>query len=166
MPLLDRLRVRLPVVLLAVGLAVLPAAGCASANQQNPASGPAQSLSLADALDKLEAISQDECETQPPATVYSGCTRFLTELANTLNSVRSEAAGLPQSAAVTAAANTITSAINDFNQRGCAPPPGLPPSAGAATQAPCVTDFARIQAGLRQLIAVLSPVVSRSATPS
>ncbi|MHA6793360.1 hypothetical protein ACVGVM_07530 [Pseudonocardia bannensis] len=152
-------------LLLVVGLAAALAVGCGGPSGSS-ASGQAASATLADTLDKLRLIGRDECATHPSATIYPRCTRFLRELENALNSVKNEAKELPQAGSINGAVQPIESAMDDFTQRGCAPPPGQPPSGtGGPVDAPCVADLTEVQSGLRQLVAVLSPVVSEGATP-
>ncbi|WP_214366757.1 hypothetical protein [Pseudonocardia sp. H11422] len=161
----SRARTRVRAVLLVLGLVAVLTVGCGD-RSGSPASGRAASAALADTLDKLRLIGRDECGTHPPATIYSRCTRFLRELDNALNSVKSESEGLAQAASINGAVEPIESAMNDFTQRGCAPPPGQPPSGTRSPEeATCVADLAQVQVGLRQLVAVLAPVVSQSATP-
>ncbi|HEY2095357.1 MAG TPA: hypothetical protein VGH72_02780, partial [Pseudonocardia sp.] len=85
-------------------------AGCGSSALTNTAPAntapptanatPTAGHAVANAVTKLNLISQDGCQISPPDQVYPVCDRYLAELRSAVNTVRNGSAQLPNGPAV------------------------------------------------------------------
>jgi hypothetical protein len=142
---------------LLAGSAVL-LAGCGSPTLTTPAPAPARTGTpsatgggaLGGAVSKLDLISQDGCQTDPPEQVYPGCDRYLAELRSAVATVQGNSAGLANAARIQGTAAELTGALGAFDRDGCG---GGPYSSGASNAPLCVADLGRVRAGLSTLLA-------------
>jgi hypothetical protein len=134
-------------------------AGCGSSALTNTAptnppapatnTAPTAGHAVANAVTKLNLISQDGCQTDPPDQVYPVCDRFLAELRSAVNTVRNGSAQLSAGAAVQATSAGILSAADAFDRDGCG---GGPYASGPENAATCTGDLGHVRAGLSTLI--------------
>ena len=137
-------------------------AGCGSTALTNtpssnaPASPPAPAgptptagRAVLSAVNKLNLISQDGCQTGRAEQVYPDCDRYLAELRSAANTVRNGAAGLPRTAEVEATSAALLAATDAFDRDGCG---GGPYASSADNAATCVADLGRVRTQLSTLI--------------
>jgi hypothetical protein len=132
-------------VLISAALLLLGACG-APAPAATPATAPT-GASLADLVEKVDSIAQDECATKPAATVFPNCPRFVAEVGNAAVAVKGAAPGRPGADALTATATSVSDGVSAFIRDGCV----LSPSQPAAPAATCGPDLARVQDALRAM---------------
>jgi hypothetical protein len=158
--LVRRIRLGLtPGILLLVALVVT---GCGSGSLTNttsprpsgtaastPGRAPGTSAGLAGAVSKLDLISQDSCQTQPPEQVYPNCERFLAELRSAVGTVRNDAAGLPNAGTLRVTATNVLAAADAYDRDGCGGGPNAP---GTANAGRCASDLGQVRAGLTALL--------------
>ena len=143
------------VALLAGSVVLL--AGCGSPTLTTPAPAPTGAPSatatgggaLGGAVSKLDLISQDGCQTDPPEQVYPGCDRYLAELRSAVGTVQGNSAGLADAARIQSTAAELMGALGAFDRDGCG---GGPYSAGASNGPLCVADLGRVRTGLSTLL--------------
>jgi hypothetical protein len=122
-----------------------PATAAPPASNATPTAGHA----VANAVTKLNLISQDGCQIDPPDQVYPVCDRFLAELRSAVNTVRNGSAQVPNGSAVQATSAGVLAAADAFDRDGCG---GGPYASGPENAATCTADLGHVRAGLSTLI--------------
>jgi hypothetical protein len=113
------------------------------------AATPTRSTALTSAIDKLNLISQDSCQTGPAEQVYPDCDRFLAELRSAVGTVRGGAAGLPHGDLVGVTSANLLAAADRFDRDGCG---SRPAASGPASAQACATDLTKVRAALSTLL--------------
>lgn len=131
-------------------------AGCGSPSlTSTPASRsaetgrPAASTALSSAIDKLNLISQDSCQTGPAEQVFPDCDRFLAELRSAVGTVRAGAAGLPHGDLVGVTSVNLLASADAFDRDGCGSRTNV---AGPASAQACATDLTKVRTALSTLL--------------
>jgi hypothetical protein len=134
-------------------------AGCGSSALTNTAPAntapptanatPTAGHAVANAVTKLNLISQDGCQISPPDQVYPVCDRYLAELRSAVNTVRNGSAQLPNGPAVQTTSAGILAAADTFDRDGCG---SGPYASGPENAAICTADLGHVRAGLSTLI--------------
>lgn len=120
---------RLVTAVVGVTCAILTVAGCADAQPGDRNNGPGYTNNAADLLVKMQALQSDPCRSAQAPQLFSGCGRFVTEIANSVITLRDTIPS--QSDAIT----TLSSAANTFQKLGCDTISGQP-SATQTAQCP------------------------------
>jgi hypothetical protein len=139
-------------VLLAFGLA-----GCADAQPGDVNNGPGYTENVSDLLVKIPALLQDPCRTGQLAQVYPSCGRYVTEVANTANTLEVAAPN------ETAAANALTKAVNTYQQQGCQ---NVTDQGSAVQNQQCPAALKTIGAELDEVDTALSSSAAADPTPT
>jgi hypothetical protein len=147
-------RLGLGVVAVLLGGALL--AGCGSSSltstsgsRQADTGHPTGSSAVTSAIEKLNLISQDSCQTGPAEQVYPDCDRFLAELRSAVGSVRGGAAALPHGDLIGVTSANLLAAADAFGRDGCGSQPG---AAGPASAQACATDLTKVRTALSALL--------------
>jgi hypothetical protein len=138
-------------------LLALALAGCADAQPGDTNNGPGYTENVSDLLVKIPALLGDPCRTGDVGANYPNCGRYVTEVANTANTL------MVAAPSETPAANAIQKAVNSYQQLGCETV-GPKPSAEQNTQ--CPQALRTIGSELDTVQKTLSSVASASATPT
>lgn len=156
-------RLRVGVVAGLLGGALL--AGCGSPSltstptSRPPNTGrPTTSTALTSAIEKLNLISQDSCQTDPAEQVYPDCDRFLAELRSAVGTVRGGAARLPHGDLVGITSANLLAAADTFDRDGCG---SRPNAAGTGSAQTCATDLTKVRTALSTLLDQTRDVSSR-----
>lgn len=110
---------------------------------------PTGSSALTSAIEKLNLISQDSCQTGPAEQVYPDCDRFLAELRSAVGTVRGGAATMPHGDLVGVTSANLLAAADAFGRDGCGSQPG---AAGPASAQACATDLTNVRMALSTLL--------------
>lgn len=93
--------------------ATLAIGGCANTQPGDKNAGPGVAQERPDVTVKLAALRGDPCRGPRVATIYPGCGRFVTEVANTVATLRAQ---LPGEVVATSALND---AVTVYQRLGC-----------------------------------------------
>jgi len=151
---------RYPVLIAALALTL---AGCGATTPDGAPTTPVRTGvdgSLSSLTDKIDSIALDECATEPAATIFPNCPRFITEVGNVAVAVRGAAPGRPDAAALESSATAVGDAVSAFIRDGCVASPSEP----APSVATCGPDLQKIQAGLKAMQSAVN--ASAAAAPT
>lgn len=112
-----------------VALAILAVAGCADDQPGDQNNGPGYTLNAQDLRVKIDALQSDPCRSAQATQIFSGCSRFVTEIANSVITLRDTVPA--QSAEI----NALSQAANNYQNLGCGTISGQP-SASQTTNCP------------------------------
>jgi hypothetical protein len=133
-----------PTRLVLILATLLLVGACGTPAQVTTPATPAAGASLANLVEKVDSIAQDECATKPAATVFPNCPRFVAEVGNAAVAVKGAAPGRPNADVLAAAATSVSDGVSAFIRNGCV----LSPSQTAPPAETCGPDLARIQDAL------------------
>lgn len=102
--------------------AALSLAGCANTQPGDVNNGPGYTNNINDLSTKVQVYSADPCRSAQSGQLFANCGRFVTEVASTIGTLRSQ---LPNNADIGAAQN----AVNSFQRLGCDAIGGTPTAA-------------------------------------
>ena len=128
-------------------LAVLAVAGCADAQPGDQNNGPGYTNNASDLLVKISALQGDPCRGAQATQLFAGCGRYVTEVANTVNTLRS---GVSNDAADI---NALATAVHSYQSLSCDSAGNAP---SAAQRATCPAALAAIGSDLDHLDRVLA----------
>lgn len=113
---------RLAVLLAALAVAVL-VAGCSGARTGGGGNGPGYSGNVSDLLVKIPALQSDPCRGAQADQLYRTCGRYVTEVANTVNTLRADVQGHK------AQVDALAKAVHTYQSMGCDTIAGQPSQA-------------------------------------
>lgn len=136
-------------------LAVLAVAGCADAQPGDQNNGPGYTNNAADLQVKVDALQSDPCRGKQATQIYPSCGRYVTEIANSVITLRDT---VP---AETTSINAMANAATTFQKLSCDTVTGQP----SATQtAECPQALLNIGIDLDKIEQALASAPS-SSTP-
>lgn len=128
--------------------AALSLAGCADTQPGDVNNGPGYTDNITDLSTKVQVYSLDPCRSAQSSQLFANCGRFVTQVASTIGTLRSQ---LPGNADIGAAQN----AVNGFQRLGCDAITGTPT---AAQRAGCPQSLVAIGHALDDLNRALAKV--------
>lgn len=113
---------RVAVLLAAIAVAVL-VAGCSGARTGGGGNGPGYTGNVSDLQVKIPALRSDPCRSTQADRLFPSCGRYVTEVANTVNTLRADIKGH------TAQTNALAKAVHTYQSMACDSITGQPSQA-------------------------------------
>lgn len=128
-------------------LTVLAVAGCADTQPGDQNNGPGYTNNMSDVLVKVAALQGDPCRGAQAAQIFPNCGRYVYEVSNTVNTLRS---GVSND---TPDINALATAVHSYQSLSCDSAGNSPTAAQRAT---CPAALAAIGSDLDHLDRILA----------